>query len=318
MEKKTGLVYNNTKMIKTTSLKNKKYRLFILMLPLVIPGLIISGFGFHSISQQEKAKELKIEENHTADLQLIRKEVEEEIQSHLERVFQQLLKSKIQLNQPDSIQQVLKEIILKNSIVKYPFLIDASSNFIFPFSKKSILPVVEPSFPGIRNKKNRDLFRQGEQLEFRDRKIGGALKYYVKSLETNDEESLKPYIFNAIARCYFKLGRYPQAMSYYYSILGLFSRILPSKRDYSLYFQVLRQMALSHQRLGRKDRAMRRYLRLYDEILQYETSVSGDTFAFFKNEALEYLNQYINTNPQTKDNVKQKAQLKSSGTSGRL
>jgi signal transduction histidine kinase len=305
-------------MFKTFSVKSKKYRLALLMLPVVVPGLIISGFGILSISQQEKAKELKIEEKYTADLALIRKEMEEEIESNVEEVFQQFLKTQIPLNQPTAIQQVLKEIILKNSIVKYPFLIDSNRKFIFPFSKKSVLPVVEPSFPRIGNKKIESLYREGERLEFRDRKIGGALKNYVKCLAFDDVEPLKPYIFNAIARCYFKLGKYPQAMNYYQSILELYSRVLPSKKDYSMYFQVLRQMAQAHQRQDRKDMAMRRYLQLYDELLQYETSHSGERFAFFKNEALEYLNQYININLRTKDNTKEETGSKQSVEPDRL
>lgn len=305
-------------MFKTFSVKRKKYRLALLMLPVVVPGVIISGFGIHSISQQEKTKVLKIEEKYSADLEVIRKEMEEEIESNVKEVFQQLLKSQIPLNQPTAIQQVLKAIILRNSIVKYPFLIDSNGKFIFPFSKKSVPPIVKPSFPRIGNKEIEFLYRQGERLEFRDRKIGGALKQYVKSLKTDGVESLKPYIFNAIARCYFKLGKYPQAVSYYQSILELYSRVLPLKKDYSLYFQVLRQMAQSHQRLGRKDMAMRRYLQLYDALLQYETSHPADKFAFFKNEALEYLNQYINANPRTKDNTKEKPQLNRSREPDRL
>lgn len=305
-------------MFKTFSVKSKKHRLALLMLPVVVPGLIISAFGILSISQQEKAKELKIEEKYTADLELIRKEVEEEIESNVEKVFQQLLKNQIPLNQPTAVQQVLKEIILKNSIVKYPFLIDSNRRFIFPFSKKSVIPIVQPSFPRIGNKKIESLYRDGERLEFRDRKIGGALKNYVKCLAFDDAASLKPYIFNAIARCYFKLGKYPQALSYYQSILELYSRVLPAKKDYSLYFQVIRQMAQSHQRHGRKDMAMKRYLQLYDALFQYETSHPVERFSFFKNEALEYLNQYISANPRTKDNTKEKAQLNQPGKPDRL
>jgi signal transduction histidine kinase/tetratricopeptide (TPR) repeat protein len=302
----------------TSSIKIKKYRLVLLVLPVVVLGLIISGFGILSISQQEKVKELIIEEKYTADLELIRNEVEGEIKSNVEKVFQQLLKSQIPLNQPTAVQQILKKIILKNSIVKYPFLIDSNRRFIFPFSKKIVLPIVHPSFPRIGNKKIESLYREGERLEFRDRKIGGALKHYVKCLKNDDVEALKPYIFNAIARCYFKLGKYPQAVSYYQSIPGLYSRVLSSKKDYSLYFQVLRQMAKSHQRQGRKEKAMRRYLQLYDALLQYETSHPEERFSFFKNEALEYLNQYISANPRTKDNATGKAQLKQSGNPDRL
>jgi len=300
------------------SVKSKKYRLALLMLPVVVPGLIISGFGILSISQQEKAKELKIQEKYTTDLEFIRKEVEEEIESNVEKAFQQLSKAQTPLNQPTAIQQVLKDTILKNSIVKYPFLIDFNGKFIFPFSKKSVLPMVEPSFPRIGNKKIEFLYREGEQLEFRDRKIGGALKHYVKCLAYDEAAPLKPYIFHAIARCYFKLGKYPQAVSYYQSILEHYSRALPSKKDYSMYFQVLRQMAQCDRRQDRKDMAMRRYLQLYDALLQYETSHPGDRFAFFKNEALAYLNQYISTNPRVQDNTKEKTGLNQPGEPDRL
>jgi signal transduction histidine kinase len=197
-------------------------------------------------------------------------------------------------------------------------LIDSNGKFIFPLSKKSDLPIVESSLPRIGNKKIESLFRQGEQLEFSDRKIGGALKHYVKCLAYDDVDPLKPYIFNAIARCYFKLGKYPQAVNYYESILELYSQVLLSKKDYSLYFQVLRQMAQSHRRLGREDKAMRWYLQLYDELLQYDTSHPGARFAFFKNEALEYLNHYINTHPPARENLKEKAGLKQPGKPDRL
>jgi hypothetical protein len=102
-------------MFKIFSVKSKKYRLALLMLAVVAPGLIISGLGILSISQQEKATELKVEEKYTADLEFIRKEVEDEIVSNVERVFQQLSKSQVPLNQSAAVQQGLKEIILKNS-----------------------------------------------------------------------------------------------------------------------------------------------------------------------------------------------------------
>jgi hypothetical protein len=45
------------------------------------------GLEIFFISKQEKAKELKIAEKYKADLHLIRKEVEEEIESNVETVF---------------------------------------------------------------------------------------------------------------------------------------------------------------------------------------------------------------------------------------
>ena len=280
---------------------HKKRPLFFWMLLVVTPGLIISGFGLLSISQQEKTKVLKIQEKYVKDLEFIRNEVKNEIESAVESSFQQISKSQTQLNQADHIQKALKEILLKNPIVKYPFLIDSRGVFIFPISKKNPIPVVELPFPRIAKKKIQTYYREGEGFEFGERKIWEALKSYVKCLKYRNIEPLKPYIFNSIARCYFKLGKYPQALSYYQSIIDLYSQVLPADRNFSIYFPALRQMARSYQQMGWQGNTLEMYLRLYDEILQYETSILSDKFAFFKNEALEYLNQHVQIRQQNKE-----------------
>lgn len=270
-----------------------KYPLFFWMLLVVIPGLIISGFGILSISKQEKSKEIEIQKKYTKDLEMIRNEVEKEIESAVESTFKQILKNQTHLNHTDSIQKILKEILLKNPVVKYPFLIDSRGEFIFPFSKKSLIPIVEPLFPRTGNKKIQTYYRKGELFEFKERKTWEALKCYVKCLKFRNIEPFKPSIFNAIARCYFKLGKYPQALSYYKSIIDIHSKELPANRNYTIYFSALREMARSYEQMGWQGNTLEIYLQLYDEILQHETSILSDKFAFLKNEALEYLNQHI-------------------------
>jgi signal transduction histidine kinase/tetratricopeptide (TPR) repeat protein len=290
---------------KTTWMKKKKTRLLLLMLPVLIPGLIISIFGILSISQQKKAKELKMEESFLKRLEQIRNEIETQIQEAVENSFQTVanltINNSLQLNHPPSLQQGLKEILLKNPIVKYPFLMDTRGQFVFPFPQKTGISVPQPPFPRIADKQVETLYQEGERLELRERKLKEALKRYVKCLEYNygGAEQLKPYIFNSIGRCYFKLGKYPQAVSYYQSVRDIYT--VPSaapasislKIDLTLYFPALRQLALSYQRMGKKNKAGKIYLQLYEEILQYESSENSDRFAYFKNEALDFLWQHI-------------------------
>jgi signal transduction histidine kinase len=180
-------------------------------------------------------------------------------------------------------------------------LIDSRGRFVFPFPQKSGISIPQPSFPGIADKQAAALYREGERLELGERKIKEALKHYVKCLEYNyrGAEQLKPYIFNSIGRCYFKLGKYPQAVSYYQSVRDIYTA--PSaapastllKIDLSLYFPALRQLALSYLRMGMEDKAGKIYLQLYEEILQYESSENSDRFTYFKNEALDFLWRHI-------------------------
>lgn len=286
-------------------MKKKKTRLLLLMLPILIPGLIISGFGFLSISRQKNAKELKMEESFLDNLQQIRKEIETQIQEAVENSFRTAenltVNNSLQLNHPPSLQQALKEILLKNPIVKYPFLMDSRGQFVFPFPQKTGISVPQPPFPRIANKQVETLYQEGERLELRERKIKEALKRYVKCLKYNyrGAEQLKPYIFNSIGRCYFKLGKYPQAVSYYQSVRDIYTgpsaapAFTSLKIDLSLYFPALRQLALSYQRMGMKDKAGKIYLQLYEEILQYESSENSERFAYFKNESLDFLWQHI-------------------------
>jgi signal transduction histidine kinase/tetratricopeptide (TPR) repeat protein len=309
--KKVPVVYNdnpeNSEMVKITPLR--KYRLVFLMLSVIIPGLIISVFAILSISRQEKTRELKLAEKYSADLQRLRREIEAKIEAAVKETFRHLVGRKDRLTDQASLQQALKDILLVNPVVRFPFIIASNGEFIFPFSKKSALPIVQTSFPGTANKKTEALYREGERLEFEEREIAGALKRYVKCLDYPDEKEptrLRPTILNAIARCYFKWGKYPQAVSYYRDIVDTYSQVLPGGKDFSLYFPVLRQMALAYQRRGRKEKAVDLYLQLYDEILEYEAANLSEQFAFFKNEALEYLNQYIQARRGLKDEDKEK------------
>jgi signal transduction histidine kinase/tetratricopeptide (TPR) repeat protein len=291
--------------MKTTWMKKKKNRLLLLMLPVLIPGLIIGSFGFLSISQQKKAKELKMIESFLKNMEQIRKEIETHIQETIENSFQTTanltVNKSLQLNHPPSIQLTLKKILLKNPIVKYPFLIDSRRRFVFPFPQKTGISIPQPPFPGIADKQVETLYQEGERLELRERKIKEALKHYVKCLKYNyrGAEQLKPHIFNSIGRCYFKLGKYPQAVSYYQSVRDIYTgppstpAFTSLKIDLSLYFPALRQLALSYQRIGMKDKAGKIYLQLYEEILQYESSENSDRFTYFKNEALDFLWQHI-------------------------
>jgi len=304
-------------MARTFSFKTD--RLSLLLLVVVIPGLIISGLAIFSISQQKKAKELKISENYVNELEQLCKKIQDEVDITVIKTFQEFYAKPVQLNSPSSIQQTLKELLLKYSLVKYPFIINGKGNYIFPFSTKSSIPLIEPKFPRNGHKEVEFYLKEGERLEFSERNFPGALKAYVKCQKFKGWERLKPYIFNAIARCYFKLKKYPQALSYYNSIFDYYSSLSLESRNFSIYFSALCQTARTYLRIGKKGEAVKIYLQLYDKILQYESIKPVDKFAFYKNEALEFLNSYMKEQiPQGNSRSKKKIPENLKVASGRL
>lgn len=99
------------------------------------------------------------------------------------------------------------------------------------------------------------------------------------------------YVYHAIGCCYFRMGKYPQALHYYRRVLDQFP--IQLEKDKSLHFLVLRQIALFYTFRGCKREALNSYLDLYEKVLGYELSKKSNPFEFFKNEALAYLNRHV-------------------------
>ncbi len=271
----------------------RKPRLFLMMLPVIIPGLIISGFGLLSISRQERAKELELVDSYRIRMHRLLEDVERDMTVLIQKPFQQLQAQSPDLDSGASVQAILKEILIQNPAVMHPFLIASNGQFIFPQSRIGKMTVPRTSYGALKNSAALDLFRKGETLELNQRKMTQALHYYLQCLQYDGINAFKPYLYNAIGRCYFKLGKTRQAASYYREIINFYTA--KKTRDLTLYIPVLRQIAFCYSRMDIDDQAIHYYLQLYEEILQAEATGNwdADAFTFFKNEALDFLDRHI-------------------------
>ena len=269
--------------------KNK--RILVLMFAVVVPAITISLIAVFSILQQRKTREIRLKERLTRELIHLRTELKNELEDTIKVTFQQVGSKVIDFNETGSIQRLLKDVLLKNRVVKYPFLINSDNRFIFPFSKSPAPLIFNGTDRWIFSKTNRDIFIKGENLEFKERQFFEALKYYLKCLKKNPTKEEKLNLYYSIGRCYFKLNKLPQAVSYLAEIERMLSSLL--KKNYPFYFSILRQTALSFKQMNMKAEALRTYLHLYEQILEYEASIVSDRFSFFKNEALDYLNVHM-------------------------
>ena len=278
-------------MIRSKSIKQRNRLLRLLLAAVVIPGIIISIVGVVAVSKQKRAKEIKLEEEYRHDLMRIRNGIESSIERAVRGTFLEISREKIEFDNPGSVQKALRETLLKNPIVKYPFIINSKSEFVFPFARK-ISPVFFKMPKTILYQGTTGQYiKKGENMEYRERRFIDALKNYLNALHHNRDRDVLPYIYHSIARCYYKLKKFPQAVSYLEDLRK--NDLEHLKKDKSLYFSVLYQNALSYKAMGEREDTAENFLQLYDEILQYEMSGDEDSFAFFKNEALQYLNRHI-------------------------
>lgn len=295
----------------------KKRRLLLPLLAVLLPGLVISALALGFVSQQRKARELRLRERLESLASRARDDMETQIENAVQETFDKIGISlrAIAPYRPGPTQFLLKNIILKHPVVKYPFLIDRDNSFIFPVpQEKTFLQkvmITDNESRVIQKYRGRRegfklyrLYKQAEAYEFRERKFHSAIKTYIQFLSGARERSPRMYALYNIARCYYKLKKYPQAAGYLGDIRENFKTEL--KQDKVLFLRVIQLSAKAYRQLGDTGKSVNYYLRLYDEILQYETEEQSQVFDYLKNEAQDYLQRHIGdstTRPEGLENL---------------
>lgn len=261
----------------------------LLMAAVILPGLVISAVGIYLVSQQKSARLVAVKQEFSERLNRLKNAIQSETRNRIEAVFSGLEARPVDWNRPESLQERIKSSILNYPIVKYPFFISSTRGFLFPLSRKADFPGVQSlaKDPGkiIKKPGVKKLYLEAYSLEYRERKLSTALKLYLSCLDAEPLPNSKPYILNAVGRCYFKLNRFRQAIHYYGGILNRFPEL--KKKDAFLYFTLLRQIAVCYNLISAAPPAVEWYLRLYEEVPR-----TPGPFAFFRNEALDFLNRH--------------------------
>ncbi len=280
---------------------SKNRRFVSLLAAITIPGLVISGLALVYVSQQRQARELKLREDLQTQVNHLRSQTEQAIGDTAREVFKQMasIAGPQTMPGPGTLQGQLKEILLNAPLVKYPFLVDGAGEFLFPLSRRMDLDklpaanVLEQylSAPGHRGDRFSRLYRRAEALEFKNRRFAEAARLYLDIPPGLKDKRLGPYVLHAVARCYYKMNKYPQATSYLMDIIRGFGEKAPEDKNF--YFRVLYEAARAYRKLEMVNKATDIYLQLYDAVLRHQLSGAPDAFGFYKNEALEFLNRHL-------------------------
>lgn len=263
------------------------------MAGVIASGLIICILALYFVSQQKNVRTIDTRRELTARLSRLRDSVEARVREYIDRAVRQTRDAAGSrpgfFHDPGRIREHTKTLVLNHPIILYPFIIDSKQRFVFPVSRKAALPK-ESSIeldtglmpPGVKTE-----FLNAYRLEFTDKQFHEAIQGYGRVLRHNPPAAVRPFVLNALARCYRKLNRHAQAIHYYRETL----KTMEGQASHRLfYFTILRQTALTYNRMNSVSLAARFYLRLYDELQQDETS--GASLEYYKNEALAYLNRH--------------------------
>ena len=269
----------------------RKYLPAILMSLVITSGLIISFLGIYFVGQQKNDIILNVKKDLSVNIVQAASRLESLTHKYIQQAIDDISSGSIDFSSQQQVLSRIKKLVIRYSIARYPFFINADGKFLFPFTGKAIPAAINPPELNIDNPDIRALYQHAQDIEFNRHRYLEAIRNYLRCLNNYGGTHIEPYIFNAVARCYFKMKKYSQAIAYYNEILDRYPGQL--EKDPGLYFRTLRQAALSYQNKGDAKRALRYYLRLYEEIPRYHITADASTLNYFKNEALAYLNQYI-------------------------
>lgn len=273
--------------------KGKKKKQFLILAGVIIPGVIISILGLYFVSRQKEAGELNLKREYEKTITDIRDEIEKESMDIISRAYSVFDSSDINPEDPSSVLGSVKAAVTANQIIKYPFIINAERQFIFPLSAGKGKKVQKSRDAALSDPVVRPLYIKGQKLEFKEKDITGALKIYMRCIRLSGSRASAPYIINAVGRCYFKAGKLHQALSYYSELRNKYINAI--ERDLPFHLTVIRQEALTRSSLDQISESAALYLNLYEKIAEHEAKAGPGQFEMYKNEALDQLSRLRRT-----------------------
>lgn len=265
--------------------------MILLGLSLVIPGLLISIIGIGSAARQKQARAIQLREQWQRQLELIAVGLEKSIDRSIQAVFTSLAKEPLDTVRPLQIQQRLKKLLTAHPIVIYPFVITSKHEYLFPFTRPMISLPAQLDFSTFSSSTIKRQFQAGENLELEERDWLAAIKTYLAAEKKTTARRERDVFFLAIGRCYFKWGKYQQALQYLHEAVA--DKGFTDDNNRQLQLQARQLLALTYERMGAGEAAADCYLGLYEDILALQAASKSPLLDFYKNEALDYLNRQI-------------------------
>jgi len=294
---------------------------------IIIPGLILIIISLLSITKQKTFRIIDLKKEISLKADTIVESIEEDIEKSfnktieedIEKSFNKTLDEIKNINNFEGFNSekyinFFKDIILHNSQITYPFVVDNNGKYVFPIEKKTnanqvflknVSKLTDLEIFLKSNKLIKKDYTEGEKSEFGDKKYLLAIKSYLKVLNKISKPILQIEILYAISRCYSKNGNFSQAITYLEEINVVFDTKLVG--HHYLKFKILYDMANYYDKIGQKLKSAKIFIDLYDKILKYEKLTKRYDYSFLKKGILQYLEKNLKNNKiekQTYEKIK--------------
>ncbi|MEE8604990.1 MAG: tetratricopeptide repeat protein, partial [Candidatus Aminicenantaceae bacterium] len=248
-----------------------KILLFALLL-IILPSGFLGYLGYQSI----EGRELRLKDNYMGLARLLRDQLEGNLRSLEENFIRDILAFNWSQDVP-AIQNQLEQIQGQFPIIRDIFVVDSHGSIIHP-DVHLISPSSKQSGNAASQALSNTLVSTGERYEFVENNYSQALGSYRRALDQAPSIHVQAYIRMLIARCYFKMKNYSQAVENY-RLLAETNGDVRSTDGTPLKIIGISQLAECFSRLGQNQDHCRALLLLYEELIS--VPLGFDSYDFY-------------------------------------
>ncbi|MDP2885358.1 MAG: ATP-binding protein [Ignavibacteria bacterium] len=260
--------------------------LFFAIFFILLPGAILSYFGFRSIS--EKAENLTT--TYRGTVNLVRDRIETEILRLEEPLRSSLTEQQLKSDSFKEIEAWLGELELKHPGLGHFFLVNSQGGVIS--ATVSLGWVKREKEPELGEIAGMTEFRSAEESEFVKKDCAAAVQSYKNVLTKTRTPAGGDFVLSRIGRCYFKMKRYREGIDAYKKIVALpdqgsGSGIVPSS------IAALTQIADGYASLGEDKKREATLFVLYERLLYHPWDLEGGEYSYYLNSSIEEVNSIV-------------------------
>ncbi len=277
--------------------------LFFAIFLILLPGAVLSYFGFRSIS--EKAENLTT--TYRGTVNLVRDRIETEITGLEEPLRTSLSEQQLKSDSFEEIKAWLGGLKLVHPGLGHFFLLNSQGGVIT--TTVSLGWVKREREPELGEITGTTEFRSAEESEFVRKAYAAAVRLYKNVLAKTRTPAGHNLVVSRIGRCYFKMKRYREGIAEYRKILAfpdqeLGSGVAPSS------IVALSQIADGYASLGKDREREAALFALYERLLDHPWDLEGGNYLYYLKSAVGEVDSILKSPSKRTQAVQDVAKLK--------
>ena len=251
---------------------------------ILLPSGLLAYLSWRAIESEKLAARERLEESYREFAHLAARKIDDELEK-VEKQWVEIVKAGFDQDASKISAESVQQLSAQEPLFAGAFFFSAPGQVVYP-------PDVnwrENNAPAFRWEKEsyvreheifNKLLAQGEELEYRENNLAGAIATYREIIAQVTSPRLRGMAASCIGRALMKQGQWPAALAAFEKMLALY----PEARDlYGMHLRFVAQyqIAVCLENLERDEEAVAALLRLYQDLLERSDEITTVQYSTF-------------------------------------